>query len=100
MFGWSKVLKGRSYYTFDYKPRYYDERKERLEKIKKKYENTKSNTVPNISENNKDFVTLKKGQLRNTWKKTKSSGDYNSTLRIAIIVAILFGIAAYILKLS
>ncbi|TCP24275.1 hypothetical protein EV195_10677 [Tenacibaculum skagerrakense] len=99
MFGWSKVLKGRSYYTFDYKPRYYDERKERLEKIKKKYENSDT-TTKNVSEENNDYVTIKKGQLRNTWKKTKTSGDYNSTIRIAIIVAILFGIAAYILRLS
>ena len=37
MFG--NAFKPRSHYVFDYKPRYYDERKERLEKLKAKYKN-------------------------------------------------------------
>lgn len=97
MFGWSKVFKGRSYYTFDYKPRYYDERKERLEKLKEKYQNAEATTEVN-SEENDHTITIKKGHLRNSWNKTKATNDYNSTIRIAIIITILFGIAAYILK--
>ena len=37
MFG--NAFKGRSHYVYNYKPRYYDERKERLEKLKEKYKN-------------------------------------------------------------
>ena len=36
MFG--KAFKSRANYVFDYKPRYYDARKERLENLKKKYQ--------------------------------------------------------------
>ncbi len=98
MFGWNKIFKTRSYYVFDYKPRYYDERKERLEKLKEKY------SLENNQENNlniKDItLVFEKKNLKNSWKKTKSGKDYNSIWRIALIVTILFGIVAYILKFS
>lgn len=98
MFGWNKAFKTRSHYVFNYKPRYYDERKERLDKLQEKYA---SETVTSIPHDSDDItITFEKGNLRNAWKKNKSSTDYNSTLRIAIIITILFGIAAYILKFS
>jgi len=37
MFG--KAFKPRAHYVYDYKPRYYDERKERLQQLKDKYKN-------------------------------------------------------------
>ena len=37
MFGLGTPFKPRRYYVFDYTPRYYDKRKERLEKLKEKY---------------------------------------------------------------
>ncbi|WP_299624328.1 hypothetical protein [uncultured Tenacibaculum sp.] len=99
MFGWNKVFKTRSHYVFDYKPRYYDERKERLKKLEDKY--TSEAVIPQQHQDLEDItITFEKGNLRNAWKKNKSSTDYNSTLRIAVIIAILFGIAAYILKFS
>ncbi|WP_299835827.1 hypothetical protein [uncultured Tenacibaculum sp.] len=99
MFGWNKVFKTRSHYVFDYKPRYYDERKERLKKLEDKY--ASEAVIPQQHQDLEDItITFEKGNLRNAWKKNKSSTDYNSTLRIAVIIAILFGIAAYILKFS
>ncbi|MCK5638027.1 MAG: hypothetical protein KAH67_04905 [Flavobacteriaceae bacterium] len=49
MFG--NTFKPRAHYVFNYKPRYYDERKERLESLKKKYEQKKTSTndIPSIS---------------------------------------------------
>ncbi len=98
MLGWNKVFKTRSHYVFDYKPRYYDERKERIEKLKEKY--ASSEPINHTEDSDDTTIVFGKGNLRSAWKKNKSSKDYNSTLRIAAIVALLFGIAAYILKFS
>ena len=43
MFG--SFFKPRAHYVYNYKPRYYDERKERLENLKKRYENQEAATV-------------------------------------------------------
>ena len=92
MFG--NAFKTRSHYVFDYKPRYFDERKERLQKLEEKYSNTRNidneSDIPDI-----DFS---KTNLRKAWKKSKSSSnDRKTMLRLAFIITILVGIAAYIL---
>lgn len=86
-------FKPRAHYVFDYKPRYYDPRKERLEKMKRRYENEGSeDDLPEIS--------LEKSDLRQQWARhKKSTQDRNSSIRLAIIIAILVGIAAYIFEL-
>ncbi len=92
MFG--NAFKTRSYYVFDYKPRYYNERKERLKKLEEKYAKCKE---LGIDENHSvaDFST---NNLRKAWKRSKSPiSNRKSTFRIAIIITILVGIAAYIL---
>lgn len=92
MFG--NLFKQRSHYVFNYKPRYYDERKERLENLKKKYENKESasNELPEIK--------LSKDKLRSDWQRNKKfASDRGVTLRIAIIIAIIVGILAYIFEL-
>lgn len=92
MFG--NVFKPRAHYVFNYKPRYYDERKDRLEKLKKKYENSEkiSNDIPKL--------TLSKDQLKSDWQRHKISiVDKGYNLRIAIIITILVGILAYIFEL-
>ncbi len=88
MFG--KLFKPRAHYVFDYKPRYYDERKERLRKLEEKYHGNKDdNAVPTIS--------ISKNSLRNDWVRTKRSAtDRNTNLRLALIIAILVGIVAYV----
>lgn len=92
MFG--KLFKPQSHYVFNYKPRYYDERKERLRNLEEKYHG-QHNVDEEITK-----INLTKNNLRNDWVKNKRSAtDRSSTLRLAIIIAILVGIAAYILEL-
>lgn len=92
MFG--NLFKPRSHYVFNYKPRYYDERKERLRNLEKKYHN------PDGSDTEFSKISLTKNNLRNDWVKNKRSAtDRSTNLRLAIIIAILVGIAAYILGL-
>ena len=92
MFG--KLFKPRAHYIFDYKPRYYNERKERLQNLEEKYHGDSENTTESPR------MSLSKNNLKNDWVKSKRSAtDKSSNLRLAIIIAILVGIAAYILEL-
>lgn len=88
-------FKQRSHYVFNYKPRYYNERKERLENLKDKY------NKENDAQNDKGYrITLTKNNLKNDWAKSKSSAvDTKANRRLAIIIAILVGICAYIFEL-
>jgi hypothetical protein len=92
MFG--SAFKPRAHYVFNYKPRYYDERKERLENLKAKYENKEniSGDIPTI--------TLIKDNLKSDWQRHKKlTTDRGANRRVAIIIAILVGILAYIFEL-
>lgn len=92
MFG--KLFKPQSHFVFNYKPRYYDERKERLRNLENKYHNTDGSDTE-ISK-----INLTKNNLRNDWVKNKRSAtDKSTNLRLAIIITILVGIFAYILGL-
>ncbi|WP_196884913.1 hypothetical protein [Aureivirga sp. CE67] len=90
------AFKPRSNYVFDYKPRYYDPRKERLDDLKKKYEKKDEKTV---NSSDKDFkVTLSKNNLKDDWKRSKGSVvDRGANRRLALIITILIAIAAYLL---
>ena len=91
MFG--RAFKTRSYYVFNYTPRYYDPRKERIKKLEEKY------SSENI-ENEIDIphVDFSKNNLRKAWKKSKSSSHNRKTsIRLALIITILVGIVVYIL---
>ena len=92
MFG--TPFKQRAHYVFNYKPRYYDERKERLQKLEAKY-----NT--DTKEGTQEYgVSLTKNNLKNSWVKSKhTSSDAKTNKRLAIIIAILVGICAYIFEL-
>ena len=77
------LFKQRSHYVFDYKPRYYDERKERLKKLE---------TGANI--------TFSKTNLKSKWARNKKSvADRNANRRVVIIIAILVGLLAYFFEL-
>ncbi|SFS77152.1 hypothetical protein [Lutibacter maritimus] len=92
MFG--KLFKPREHYVFDYKPRYYDERKERLQQLEDKYKQHKN------SDEDTPTIRLTKNNLKNNWVKNKRSAtDKSTNLRLAIIIAILVGIVAYIFEL-
>lgn len=75
------------HYVFDYKPRYYDERKERLDAIEDQYKREKDKQDPNGDYN----VTLTKNNLKNEWVRSKSSAfdDKSSTYRLLLIILIL-----------
>ena len=93
MFG--KIFKPRAHYVFNYKPRYYNERKERIEKLEEKYNGTNAN-----SETDAPLIRLSKNNLKNEWVKNKqNTSDRATNLRLAIIIAILTGIAAYLFDL-
>jgi len=92
MFG--SAFKPRAHYVFNYKPRYYDERKERIGKLKAKYENKE-----NISEDI-PTITLTKDNLKSDWQRHKKlTTDRGANRRVAIIIAVLVGILAYIFEL-
>ena len=92
MFG--TPFKQRAHYVFNYKPRYFNERKERLEKLKEKYADdtaVKKNTYT---------LQLSQNSLKRDWSKTKKTmTDADTNKRLAIIIAILVGICAYIFEL-
>ena len=91
MFG--KAFKSRKHYVFDYKPRYYNERKERIVNLKLKY----SDKGSEVDTTRIKFTT---NNLKNEWVKNKRlASNRNSTIRLAIIITILVGIAVYILDL-
>ncbi|MBS9768141.1 MAG: hypothetical protein KGV44_11485 [Flavobacteriaceae bacterium] len=93
MFG--NLFKPRTHYVFDYKPRYYNERKERLNKLEGKYH---KNNVEN--EEDIAIISLSKSNLRGEWKRSKKVvSDRGTTLRIAIIITILVGMVAYIFEI-
>jgi len=73
-------FKQRSHYVFNYKPRFYDPRKERIEALKKKYSDEKKN---------KNSVNRTPVNFREAWKKNKKKSDNKATLRVAIIITIL-----------
>lgn len=92
MFG--NTFKPRAHYVFNYKPRYYDERKERLEKLKRKYEKG-DKSLDDISS-----IAFSGDNLKADWKRHKKmSVDRGVNRRLAIIITILVGILAYLFEL-
>lgn len=92
MFG--KLFKPRSHYVFDYKPRYYDERKERLKNLEEKYHGD------NDGDDDISRMTLSKNNLKNDWVKNKRSAtDKSTNIRLAVIIAVLVGLVSYILEI-
>jgi len=86
-------FKTNSYYVYDYKPRYYDPRKERLEQMKKNAEEQESGELTSK-------LTITKDTLRKDWARhKKSDADRKSAIRLAIIIALLVAFFAYFLEL-
>lgn len=92
MFG--SAFKPRAHYVYNYKPRYYDERKERLENMKKKYEKGEPTNTADV------HISLSKEKLKSDWKRHKKlTVDRGTNRRLAIIIAILVGILAYLFEM-
>jgi len=67
--------------TYSYTPRYYNERKERLESIKKKH---------GISESNSDSKPQRRVSFKDDWKQnSKLSNERDTRLRLLVILAFL-----------
>ena len=91
------AFKPRAHYVYNYKPRYYDERKERLEKLKAKYEKSSSESG---DEEDLPKIRLTKDQLRSGWQRHKKvSSNRAVNIRLALIITVLVGIVAYIFEI-
>lgn len=74
---------------FNLQPRYYDERKERLRKLKAKYE------AP--AEGEKFDTKLYREHLRDSWsQKRLTSNNSSSTVRVLVIAAVIAGLIYWI----
>ncbi|NLP58404.1 hypothetical protein [Lutibacter sp. B1] len=94
IFMFDRLFKPRAHYVFDYKPRYYDERKERMQRLEEQYNANKDTDSETLK------IRLSKNNLKNEWVRNKRSAtDRASNLRLAIIIAILVGIVAYLFEL-
>jgi hypothetical protein len=84
LFSFFKQHKNKSY---NYTPRYYDERKERLNDLKKKH---------GVLENEDDTKIHTRRSFRDDWKQnSKIQSNKNSRIRFLVILAFLL-LAAYI----
>jgi len=80
------LFKPRSHYVYNYQPRYYDERKERLKNLE--------------NENSEREISFDKGNLKSKWTRAKkASADRKANLRVALIIAILVGLVAYVFEI-
>jgi hypothetical protein len=70
---------------FEMPTRYYNERKERIQKSRDKVGNIQGGE-------------LEKGHFSSSWKKKTTMGSASSSLRVAVIIVILCLIAYWILK--
>lgn len=75
--------------SFDFKPRYYDERKERMEELKRKYEGG--------GEDRQKTSSAFRGSMSSQWHQSRKRGSTGSSIRLVAIMAILFLITYLIL---
>lgn len=73
--------------SFNYKPRYYDERKERLDNMKQKYE-IKSDA---------EYRIKRRTSFRDDWKSERKELDDNNSRRRLLVIFIFLAMGAYAL---
>ncbi len=80
---------------FDYSPRYYDERKERLALKKKEFEKLENSEL-NVNERK----SILRSNMQNTWSRAKSSQKQkqSSNLRVLMLIGILLVLGYFILN--
>jgi len=87
MFG--NLFKQRSHYVFDYKPRYYNERKEKFKTLENDH-----------NDSEKPQITFTKNNLKSQWARNKrQAAGRNVNIRIAIIITIIVGLLMYFFKI-
>lgn len=98
MFGIGRAFKTRPYNVYNYTPRYYDERKERIEKLEEKYSKEEAKAM--LDDEDDITITFSRDNLKNAWRKSKkTSADAKATRRLALIITILVGIVVYMFDL-
>ena len=75
----ANFFKQRAHYVFNYKPRFHNERKERLDALERKY----------IKEKKEDTHKSTSTNFRESWKRSKSPSKNNANLKTAMIIVIL-----------
>lgn len=78
---------------FDYNPRYYDERKERLEKKRRQFERAESGDLS--PEERKEML---RQSMRGEWERAdfRQKQQKSSNIRIMILVVLLFGLCYFL----
>ena len=76
--------------SFAFKPRYYSERKERLEEVKRKYEREKEVSAANEGRLREDLATK--------WKDARQTKVNSSNRVLMLIIITLLTITYYIIK--
>jgi hypothetical protein len=76
---------------FDFMPRYYDERKERLELKRKQFQENE-----NLTENER--VTAMREQLKENWShgKVRQQANYQANFRILILIGVIVVLGYFI----
>jgi len=93
MFG--KLFKPIAHNVFDYKPRYYNPREARLRQLEKQYSEGST-----LNSDQDPLISLSKTNLRQDWARNKrADSNRSSNLRLALIIAILVAIVAYLFDL-
>ena len=89
MLGLKSLFRQEKNRTYDYQPRYYNERKERLENLEKKYHGNQAQ---------KEEYTMDRRALRAAWNLDKKKSERSFNTRFIKIAVILFTITYIILK--
>lgn len=78
---------------FDYQPRYYDERKERLERKKKQYERAESGEM--TAEERREML---RESMRGEWERAdyRQRQRNSSNIRIFVLVLLLVGLCYFL----
>jgi len=84
-------IKQNRHKNFEFKPRYYDERKERIQELRKKY-GQETGARPTGGEH-------LRGKLSNHWQESRGAKVQKSNRTLILIIAILLFITYYIIKL-
>jgi len=83
-------IKQNRHKSFDFKPRYYSERQERLQVVKRKYEREKDQkdaTGENL-----------RASISTTWQDSRQTKVNSSNRMLLLIIIALLGITYYIIK--
>lgn len=77
--------------SFEFKPRYYDENKERIDELRKKYHKTESTANSQGSES-------LRAAMQEKWSSNRAAKVQSSNRRLLLIIGGLFALAYYLMR--